>query len=66
MDKYYIFLHKNAIHILHKSHANFSVFLHILKQILHNFGICAYLSMQDKKYTGKRLPAGIKHTLFSE
>lgn len=31
-----------------------------------NFCIYAYLFIFNEKYTGKRLPAGIKHTLFSE
>ena len=31
-----------------------------------SFFIYAYLFVKIKKYTGKRLPAGIKHTLFSE
>ena len=31
-----------------------------------NFCIYVYLFVCNEKYTGKRLPAGIKHTLFSE
>ena len=31
-----------------------------------NFCIYAYLFVCNEKYTSKRLPAGIKHTLFSE